>query len=242
MVRWFLVAGALLAFPALAEKRVVPVPEGNVEALAAAVNDPNNANTVVQLAPGTYVLTGHLVLQQGMDLVGANRYVDSDGDGVWDALDEPSMETVIDASTAAFSALTSPMIDCAGAHSFPNDSPIAIIVGLGNRVANLTVKSAANGIPVGGDLPAPGQTAMVAEVSDCILNGGTRAAVFPNGSCAAKGFDSSLVFARNIVRGKNAGISITNIANDRDSKWHAAISYNRFTGINAPAAAATVAV
>src|SRR5438045_8632883 len=108
MVRWFLVAGVLLAFPALAEKRVVPI--ADVEALAAAVSDPNNANTVVQLAPGTYVLTGHLVLQQGMDLVGANRYVDSDGDGVWDALDEPSMETVIGVYTNAFSALTSPMV------------------------------------------------------------------------------------------------------------------------------------
>src|SRR5215831_7023145 len=72
----------------------------NIEELYAAVNNPSYAGAVVVLAPGIYTLSttdahnqnrpngGSFVLQPGMGLVGQNRYVDRDGDGVWDPRDD----------------------------------------------------------------------------------------------------------------------------------------------------------
>src|SRR5215813_291766 len=119
---------AILALTASAVAQDQPVINvSDVEALYAAVNNPANAGAIVVLASGTYSLTakdannqsrpngGRLVLQSAMALVGQNRYVDFDGDGVWDPRDDnndgipdtdavrglifadPASETIVDA-------------------------------------------------------------------------------------------------------------------------------------------------
>ena len=75
------------------------VSASTTEDLYAAVNNPANEGVIIDLAPGTYVLTpgdssgsprpnlGSLILQPGMVLRGHNQYADLDGDGVWDPPD-----------------------------------------------------------------------------------------------------------------------------------------------------------
>src|SRR5215468_10588703 len=146
-----LLAALALTVSAVAQEQLV-INVSNLEGLYAAVNNPANAGAVVVLASGTYTLTakdannqsrpngGRLVLQSGMALVGQNRYVDFDGDGVWDQRDdnndgvpdtdpvrgfifaEPVSETIIDAINLSV-------------------GPGAVRVGLDNRVEKLTVRN-----------------------------------------------------------------------------------------------------
>src|SRR5215831_18276545 len=93
-----LIATLALTASAIAQEPVLNV--SNVEELYAAVNNPANAGAIVVLASGTYTLTatdahnqnrpngGSLVLQPGMGFVGQNRYVDFDGDRIWDPRDD----------------------------------------------------------------------------------------------------------------------------------------------------------
>ena len=128
-----LIAALALTVTAVGQNQPV-INVNNVEGLYAAVNNPANAGTIVVLASGTYTLTpkdpnnqarpngGQLVLQSGMALVGQNKYVDFDGDGVWDPRDdnadgipdtdplrglifaEPASETIINAVNLSVSS------------------------------------------------------------------------------------------------------------------------------------------
>jgi hypothetical protein len=94
-----LIATLALTASAIAQEQPV-LNVSNVEEFYAAVNNPVNAGAIVVLASGTYTLTatdannqprpngGRLVLQSGMALVGQNKYVDRDGDGVWEPRDD----------------------------------------------------------------------------------------------------------------------------------------------------------
>src|SRR5215467_4108232 len=98
-VVFWLIATLTLTASAIAQEQPV-LNVSNVEELYAAVNNPANAGAIVVLASGTYTLTakdlnnqprpngGKLVLQPGMALVGRNKYVDLDGDGIWDPRDD----------------------------------------------------------------------------------------------------------------------------------------------------------
>ena len=132
----------------------------NVGQLYAAVNNPANRNVTVRLAPGTYLLStyknngvlrrnrGALRMPPGMSLVGSEKRVDTNGDGVPDPVSDatpddfavPGTETIIDGS-----ALDLPfegLFDCAGDSSgAPN--PV-IHVGVNNLVSRLTLFAGGN--------------------------------------------------------------------------------------------------
>ena len=94
--------------------------------LYAAVNDSANRNVTVRLAPGTYLLSsfknngafrrnqGALRMPPGMSLVGSEKRVDTNGDGVPDPVSDatpddfavPGTETIIDGSALAFQGST----------------------------------------------------------------------------------------------------------------------------------------
>jgi hypothetical protein len=88
---------ALIGFSQTAGAQDQPIVNvSTVAQLYAAVNDPENADTLIVLAPGIYALSGtapnqgSLVLQPHMGLAGYNEYADVDGDGVWDEVDWPA--------------------------------------------------------------------------------------------------------------------------------------------------------
>src|SRR5262245_33656766 len=145
----------------------------DVEGLYAAINNPANAGVSVVLASGTYTLTpkdannqpringGRLILQSGMALVGQNRYVDSDGDGVWDPRDDnkdgfPDTDPVRGLIFADPASET--IINGINLSGQPGAIPGAVRVGLDNRVERLTVRNT-NDINAGIDvnvIPAVG--------------------------------------------------------------------------------------
>jgi hypothetical protein len=211
MLSTLIVALALTASAVAQEQPVVNV--SNVEGLYAAVNNPANVGAIVVLASGTYTLTtkdannqsrpngGRLVLQSGMVLVGQNRYVDFDGDGVWDPRDDnndgipdtdpvrglifadPTSETIINAINLSV-------------------GPGAVRVGLDNVVEKLTVRNTSK-INAGIDVNVvPAIGGMRAEIRDCLVEDGQRGIrllVFTQ-----SGIDSSAVLERNILR-RNTG-------------------------------------
>jgi hypothetical protein len=207
-IRTLIIALLLTASAFAEEGRVVKV--SNVEELYAAVNNPAYAGAIVVLAPATYTLTvndandqprpnaGRLVLQSGMALIGQNRYVDFDGDGIWDPRDDnkdgvrdtdpvrglifadPATETIIDA------------VNLSG-------GPGALVVGLDNRVEKLTVRNTTRinaGIDLNVDPPMGG---MSAEIRDCIAEDGRRGIRMLMARIGQIG-NSSAVLERNILR------------------------------------------
>jgi hypothetical protein len=111
---------------------VVCIP-ADVEALYEAVNNPENANKVVFLPPGTYTLTstdaiglerpnqGRLFLQPGMAIIGSNRY----------NLAGISPETKIDATSPQFAPITNAgpaFTDCGGG---TNEATGTVVIGAG---------------------------------------------------------------------------------------------------------------
>ena len=192
--------------------RVIEV--NTVKELYAAVNNSANRGVTVHLAPGTYLLSttsgrdvvrrnrGALRLPPGMSLVGSEKRVDSNGDGVPDPVSAatpddfavPGTETIIDGS-----ALDLPVLqrtDCAGEIFFaPN--PV-IHVGVNNLISHLTV-SAGNHVSIGEPTNDPvdpnGNLSM--EVTYSVLEG---LMTFANCECAARRARSVLTFSHNVVR------------------------------------------
>ena len=111
-----LIASAATAQDAQERRRVINVK--TVGQLYVAVNNSANRNVTVRLAPGTYLLStyskdnvlrrnrGALRMPPGMSLVGSEKRVDTNGDGVPDPVSEetpddfavPGTETIIDGS------------------------------------------------------------------------------------------------------------------------------------------------
>jgi len=211
--------------------RVIEV--NTVKELYAAVNNSANRGVTVHLAPGTYLLSttsgrdvvrrnrGALRLPPGMSLVGSEKRVDSNGDGVPDPVSAatpddfavPGTETIIDGS-----ALDLPVLqrtDCAGEIFFaPN--PV-IHVGVNNLISHLTV-SAGNHVSIGEPTNDPvdpnGNLSM--EVTYSVLEG---IMTFANCECAARRARSVLTFSHNVVRGA-AGVLIQNFLTGDASNDH----------------------
>src|SRR5262249_23175338 len=202
-----------LALTASAVAQAQPVLNvSNLEGLYAAVNNPANAGAIVVMASGTYTLTakdlnnqprpngGRLVLQSGMALVGQNRYVDFDGDGVWDPRDD-NHDGIPDTDPVRGFVFADPasetIVDAADISGQPNAIPGAIRVGLDNRVERLTVRNTTN-INAGIDVNVvPAIGGLRAEIRDCLAEDGRRGIRL---LFSRSGIDSSAVLERNILR------------------------------------------
>jgi hypothetical protein len=235
----------VLALTASAVAQEQPVLNASdVEGLYAAVNNPANAGAIVVLASGTYTLTakdannqarpngGRLILQSGMALVGQNRYVDFDGDGVWDPRDDnndgipdtdpvrglifadPASETIIDAVKLSPTNIG------------------AMRVGRDNRVEKLTVRNT-NGLFAAIDvIQVPSIGGMQVEIRDCILEDGQRGIRLATPRLV--GLDSSAVLERNISRRHlgffGFGIQILHLAPSPNSSWDVILRNNLVYG------------
>jgi hypothetical protein len=233
---------AALALTASAVAGAQPVLNvSNVESLYAAVNNPANVGAIVVLASGTYTLTtkdannqsrpngGRLVLQSGMALVGQNRYVDFDADGVWDPRDDnndgiPDTDPVRGLIFADPASET--IVDAANLSGQAGAIPGAIRVGLDNRVERLTVRNT-NNINAGIDVNVvPDIGGMRAEIRDCLAEDGRRGIRL---LVSRSGIDSSAVLERNILRRNTAtvgfGVEIA-IQGASNSSWDVIVRNN----------------
>ena len=208
-----------------ANGRVIEV--STVKDLYAAVNDSANRGVTVHLAPGKYLLTttygrenvlrrnrGALRLQPGMSLMGSEKRVDTNGDGVPDPVSVetpddfsvPGTETIIDGS-----ALDLPFLerrDCAG-EKFNAPNPV-IHIGVDNLISHLTVFAGdhvAIGEPTNDPVDPNGNLSM--EVTSSVVEGDLGLSMtFVNSECAAQSARSVLTFSHNVVRG--SGVLIAN--------------------------------
>lgn len=232
----FLIALTALMLPAPAPARGV-VAVSTVEDLYAAVNNPANEGAVIDVAPGTYVLTptdlsgnprpnlGSLVLPSGAVLRGHNEYVDFDGDGIWDPRDpgqpevyaDPVTETILDASNLA--GLTGQMN--------------VISLGLNNQVDRLTVRNNLKAGALIGVTIKPSTGGLQGVVSNCIAQGGQRGIRATHDGGAFSRLTSRAVFEGNISRhnsrGVGFGIQIQN-ASVTNATWQVSVRNNRSYG------------
>ena len=199
-----------------ASQKVIHV--NTVKELYSAIGNSANRGATVRLAPGTYFLStmdergvlrrnrGALRLPPGMSLVGSEKRVDTNGDGVPDPVSPETpddfavhgTETIIDGS-----ALDLPFLertDCAGGIFFaPN--PV-IYVGVNNLISHLTV-FAGNHVAITepSDDPVDPNGNLSMEVTYSVLQGAAIAMGFSNSGCAARRARSVLSFSHNVVRG-----------------------------------------
>jgi len=203
---------------------VVCVRSGDVEDLYNQVNNPANHDKIVFLQAGTYTLdsanaaagntfSGALVMQTGMSLIGENRYSDDDARGVHSSV--VGTETVIDASTSAFSPGPVATEDCVG-NTF-SGALAAVNLGHQGCVANVTVKTGGGNIgmnaPDSRILPSPAPSVgLEGSISDSLVTGDTSSVATGLGhlGCAEQGLNSGFTFLRNIVTGHNNGLYISN--------------------------------
>ena len=197
-----------------------------VKELYSAVSNSANRGATVRLAPGTYLLStmnergvlrrnrGALRLPPGMSLVGAEKRVDTNGDGVPDPVSAASPDEFTVPGTATIidgSALDLPFeqrTDCAGEIFFaPN--PV-IHVGVNNLLSHLTVSAGSHiaiGEPTNDPVDPNGNLSM--EVTYSVVEGALGLSMtFANCECAARRARSVLSFSHNVVRG--AGMLIQN--------------------------------
>jgi len=214
-------APALLASPPASPAPFRQITVHTVEQLYAAVNSAADCGGAagcrlrIHLAPGTYVLTpqspagpfrpnhGALRLPPGVSLVGSERHVDTDGDGVPDPIDPenpdvfavPGTETTIDGSQLEL--LGEPRIDCAGeTRSFPD--PV-IYVGRNNKISSLSLIAGGHvgiGEPTDDRVDPDGSLSI--EITDIVLDG---ILTFANSECAARRARSVLSLSHSVVRG-----------------------------------------
>lgn len=208
-----------------------------IEDLYAAVNNPANEGIIIDLAPGTYVLTptdssgnprpnlGSLILPPGAVLRGHNEYVDLDGDGVWDLPDpshpeiyaDPATETIIDAFS--LTGLTGAMN--------------VITLGPANGVERLTVRNNAAAGPLIGVTLKPSAGGLLGVVRDCIVEGGQRGLRAQHRDSSFSGLDSGAVFERNISRHHvgifSFGIQVQN-GSVSNATWTVQLRHNRVYG------------
>jgi hypothetical protein len=212
-------------------RRVIDVK--GVAELYAAVEDDANRDATLSLSAGTFHISRPLRLRSGMDLVGANRYQDADGDGVWDRL--PGGGWVIDGETildARAMAAETPIVRDCNADGVDTDNPEpAIVVGRGNRVRGVTIKSP-DGAGIGTASDLSGEA--TATIEDIVIEGGRRGAVLVNRGCASRRSRLTLALDRTIITGSRVGLTLANFATDRQGVLEgpaivATIRRNRFT-------------
>jgi len=222
-----LFASVVSAQDAQERRRVINVKTGGQ--LYSAVNNSANHDVTVRLAPGTYLLStynrrdvlrpnrGALRMPPGMSLVGAEKRVDVDGDGVPDPVSEetpddfavPGTETIIDGS-----ALDLPFEgreDCAGGGG-PFSAPNPVIhIGVNNSISHLTIYAGLNvGISEPTNNPVDPNGNLSMRVTNTVLQGLRLAMGFSNSECAARRARSVLTFSHNVVRGAGLGVLIQN--------------------------------
>ena len=226
-------------------RRVINVK--TVGQLYAAVNDSANRNVTVRLAPGTYFLStytknnvlrrnrGALRMPPGMSLVGSEKRVDTNGDGVPDPVSDetpdnftvPGTETIIDGT--ALDLPYEDRADCTG-QIFPAPNPV-IHVGVHNLISHLTIipgLHVAIGEPTNNPVDPNGNLSM--RVSYTVLDG---LMTFANCECAARRARSVLTFSHNVVRGGSVLIlnfltgDASNDASDGPAIW-ATLTSNLF--------------
>jgi len=208
-----------------ANGRVIEV--STVQELYAAVNNSANRDVTVHLAPGTYFLSttygrqnalrrnrGALRLPPGMSLVGSEKRVDTNGDGVPDPISAASPDEFTVPGTATIidgSALDLPFLerrDCTG-EIFNAPNPV-IYVGVNNLISHLTI-SAGNHVGIGEPTNDPvdpnGNLSM--EVTYSVVESALGLSMtFANTECAARRARSVLTFSHNVVR--TSGVLIAN--------------------------------
>jgi hypothetical protein len=209
-----------------------------VRELYAAVNNSANRGATVRLAPGTYVLStyypggalrpnrGSLRMPPGMSLVGSERRIDRNGDGVPDAISDdtpdrftvPGTETVIDGS-----GLDLPFeerADCAG-KTFNAPNPV-IHVGVANTVSHLSLVAGNHvgiGEPTNDPVDPSGNLSMTVRY---VVLDALAGMSFANCECAARRARSVLLFSHNVVRGAIAfGVLIQNFLTGDAGNDHA---------------------
>ncbi len=199
----------------------------NVRQLYAAVNNPANHGVTVRLAPGTYVLSsfyqngnprlnqGAIRMPPGMSLVGAEKRIDRNGDGVPDPVSSdapddftvPGTETIIDGS-----ALVLPIgvrTDCAG-ETFAAPLPV-IHVGAHNTLAHLTVFAGGNVAISEPPNPVDPQGSLSMTVRYSVVQSDRAVMTFANCGCTARRARSTLMLSHNVLRGGAAlGVLIQN--------------------------------
>ena len=234
-----------------AEKPIIDLPVAGLSAtpgqqLQDAVNDSANVGVRVRLAPGIYQLDpsrpngGRLVLQPGMEINGANQYVDCDHDGVWDPINacsggefDPNSFTINDTATLIDGTLIVTALPA------PVGSAAVVRVGRDNTISGLTIRAprrstVAGCIDVNLTSPISGASAVL---RDNVLEGGQRGIRANNGAPAVGGIASSAVIERNVVRDMQPvpgglfgfGIQIQN-SGASDSQWEVTLRNNRIYG------------
>lgn len=195
-----------------AARKVVNV--ANVNALYDAVNDPANHDAEVRVAAGVYRLSalkvlpngksvkrpneGRLLFQSGMSLVGGNQDLLVNGrpvprDGSGEVFADPATETVLDGS------------DLVGGTPGPGGSAGILLIGRGNAVRSLTIRSNPDAkAAIAVEQLDRGGTGMSAEVTDCTLEagagGGRRGIMIAEAFEAYDGTESTVVVERNVIR------------------------------------------
>lgn len=221
-----MIGGAVIAQDAQGPSRVINV--HTVNELYVAVNNPANHGVTVRLAPGTYVLStlypqgavrpnrGSLRMPPGMSLVGSEKRVDTNGDGVPDPVSNATpddftvagTETIIDGS--ALDLPYEARADCTGA-PFAAPNPV-IHIGVENTISHLTVVSGGNlAISEPSNDPVDPNGNLSLTVTYTVLDASVVAMTFANCECAARRARSMLTFSHNVVRGTAAlGLLIQN--------------------------------
>ena len=244
---------ALFGFSQTARAQDRPIVDvSTVDQLYAAVNDPANADTLIVLAPGVYILSsiapngGTLMLQPHMGLAGYNEYQDVDGDGVWDEVGWPA-EGGFPATPAYARPKTETIID--GTHLTINAGVIRVgrLDGqqeADNSVSRLTVKGGRPaGMATGGAevsvraLPLGSSI----RVTDCVLEKGQRGILLTS---VLNNVTSHLVAERNTFldhdssrgwgihldpEGSN-GIALSNVSQTAELRYNR--FYNNRVGLN----------
>ena len=111
---------------------------GDAARLEAIVADPDYADHTIELAAGTYELTKTLVLQPGQRLIGQQRYVDHDGDGVHDPVDAAKDPADI---TAAYVVSGETVLDGAN-----RDGSSVVVMTTNNHIEGVTVRGAGRAV------------------------------------------------------------------------------------------------
>ena len=207
------------------QKRVINVT--TVDELYSAVNDAANQGVKIVLAPGIYVLSstnaegkrrphdGSLHLLPGMSLVGSEQRVDTDFDGVPDAIDPYSPDDFAVTGTVTKidgSGLVLPFIsrkDCGSGVTRMVPDPM-IAISRNNLVSSLSL--------IGGDHLAVGEPArpiasvasLSATVKNMVLESTILAMTFSNSGCSMSHAHSMLIFSTNVVRNSGSGLVALN--------------------------------
>ena len=232
VIVWCVIAPTRLESDGQAQ-RVIEVT--TVAQLYAAVENDANRNATLMVRAGTYLISRPLRLRPGMGLVGANAYEDVDRDGIWDRRPGGgwvvSGETILDARAMM---VDSPVTrDCNAGGITTRNPEAAVLIGDGTHVRGVTIRAPPDGVGIGEASDA--RVAPTAEIEDSVIEGGRRGAVMGNRGCAARGFRSTLGFARNIVVGSGVGLTLANFVTDHDGVVAgptivATLRRNRFAG------------